>query len=93
MENNIRIRTFWGPMPFDRADASGFGLVHATGREIFRDGRWMYEYEDDYTIDLPDTDDPVDYDDYLEDEEDEDFEDLGPDWVEEVCLPAYWEED
>ena len=75
--DNIRIRTFWGPMPFDRADASGFGLVHATGREIFRDGRWTYEYEDDITVDLPDTDDPVDYDDYLEeDEEDEEIPDL-----------------
>lgn len=36
-------------MPFDRADDSGFGLVHATGYEYFDEilGNWYAEYEND----------------------------------------------
>ena len=36
-------------MPYDRADDSGFGLVHATGFEYFDEvlGRWFAEYEND----------------------------------------------
>lgn len=36
-------------MPFDRADDSGFGLVHATGYEYFDEvlGHWYAEYEND----------------------------------------------
>ena len=43
-----------GPMPFDRADHSGFGLVHATGYEYY-DGysdSWRTEYEDDIEYQL-----------------------------------------
>lgn len=50
-------------MPFDRS-YDGFSTVHATGRElVFDDPRYSrYEYEDDWTVDLP-------TDEYEEDEE------------------------
>lgn len=66
----IRIRNNWGPMPFDRGDSTGFGLVHATGREVLEYNEpgnywlWTPEYEDDYTVDFPCTD--PDYDPELE---------------------------
>ena len=40
-------------IPFDVADESGFGLVHATGRAILcNDGVWRDEYENWYTAEL-----------------------------------------
>lgn len=70
-EEKTRIRLNLGPMPFDRADATGFGLVHATGREVLKECGagfmvWSTEYEEDDTVDLPETDPP-----YEEDEEEE----------------------
>lgn len=58
-----RIRNNYGPMPFDRRG------VHATGREVYRQSlggvwNWQPEYEDDDTVDLPETD--PDYDPYEE---------------------------
>ena len=49
-------------MPFDRHE-DGVGFVHATGRElIFDDPRYSrYEYEDDYTVDLPTDEYEADY--------------------------------
>ena len=61
MENNgTRIRT----MNYIPCDRNG---VHATGREVWTQAAagnwtWVNEYEDDDTVNLPDTDDPVDYD-------------------------------
>ena len=34
-------------MPFDKANRSGFGLVHATGYRVqLEDGTWTDEYDD-----------------------------------------------
>ena len=46
-------RPIEGPMPFDRADSSGFSLVHCTGYEYWDKGlgKWMPEYEDDTIYD------------------------------------------
>lgn len=71
-EEKTRIRVNLGPMPFDQADATGFGLVHATGREVLKECMagfmvWRPEYEDDDTTDFPETDPP--YDEYEEEEE------------------------
>lgn len=73
MEPLVRIRYMNGPMPFDRADNSGFGLVHATGREYWDDfpGCWRAEYENDWTVDYPVTDPPEE--EYEEEEEDEEW--------------------
>ena len=56
-----RIRTSYASMPFDHDG------VHATGREVLTrvgDGSftWLPEYEDDDTVDLPETDPPYDPD-------------------------------
>lgn len=73
MTEKTRIRLNLGPMPFDRADATGC-LVHATGREVLKRCMagfmvWRPEYEDDDTVGLPETDPP-----YEEDEEEEDYD-------------------
>lgn len=66
MKEEIRIRANFGPMPFDSRGA------HATGREVLKDCGagmvWYPEYEDDDTVDLPETDPPY------EEEEEEDCE-------------------
>ena len=59
----MRIRVSFADMPFDRRG------VYATGREVYRQSlggvwSWQSEYEDDDTVDLPETD--PDYDPYEE---------------------------
>lgn len=73
MEPLVRIRYMNGHMPFDRADGSGFGLVHATGREYFDDtiDDWRAEYENDWTVDYPTTDPPEE--EYEDDDEEEEY--------------------
>lgn len=57
--DNTRIRYNWNEIPFDRNG------VHATGREVYTYNRpgnywyWSSEYEDDPTVDLPETDPEV----------------------------------
>ena len=53
----IRIRLIDGSMPFDRWDETKWAFVHATGREVYDEERdaWFVEYEDDNTVDLPET--------------------------------------
>lgn len=75
MEPLVRIRYMNGPMPFDRADSSGFGLVHTTGREYWDDfpGCWRTEYEDSWTVDYPVTD-PMEEEEYEDDYDNDDEE-------------------